>query len=163
MVQNDGENDQRSLMWSLASQGLLFGKAVRFQEEPQYVRSRRSFWNVYYKCLCQKIACPNYFLWPWEGLRHRGSTWTTGVLVSGAISPGLFRASCPKVLSGLEWAAFGQGCTSRRWGSRKVASCLQPHSVPKSINIVNAVLKDMDCSLFVDDFFLCVQGKSLVK
>ena len=39
------------LMWSLERQGLLFGEAVRFQEEPQYVISRRSFWNVYYKCL----------------------------------------------------------------------------------------------------------------
>ena len=28
-------------------------------------------------------------------------------------------------------------------------------------NIVNAVLKGTDCSLFVDDFALCVGGKSL--
>ena len=31
-----------------------FGEAVRFQEEPQYIRSYRSFQNVYQKCLCQQ-------------------------------------------------------------------------------------------------------------
>ena len=31
------------LMWSLEWQGLLFGEAVRFQEERQYVKSRRTF------------------------------------------------------------------------------------------------------------------------
>ena len=29
----------------------------------------------------------------------------------------LFRASCPSILSGLEWAPLCQSCMSRRWGS----------------------------------------------
>ena len=43
-------------------------------------------------------------------------------------------------------------------GFCKAASCLQPNSDITSINyIANAVLKGTDCSLFVDDFALCVQ------
>ena len=65
---------------------------------------------------------------------QRGSTtfWrTSGISVSGATSPGLFRASCRNVLSGLEWVPLFPSCTSRRWRSRKVASCLRPFSALK--------------------------------
>ena len=40
-----------------------------------------------------------------------------GILVSGATPLCLFRASCPSILSGLEWAPLCQSCMSRRWGS----------------------------------------------
>ena len=39
-----------------------------------------------------------------------------GILVSGATPLCLFRASCPSILSGLEWAPLCQSCMSRRWG-----------------------------------------------
>ena len=59
----------------------------------------------------------------------RGSTsfWrTSGILVYGAISPGLFRASCLNIISRLKWVPPCLSCMSRRCWSRKVASCLRP-------------------------------------
>ena len=69
---------------------------------------------------------------------------TSGILVSGAISPGLFSTSCLNVLSRLEWVPLCWSCMSRRWGSRKVASCLQP------------CLEEYRLLLFVDNF-VCEQ------
>jgi len=44
-----------------------------------------------------------------------------------------FRGHLPSrnVLSGLEWVPLFPSCTSRRWGSHKVASCLRPFSALK--------------------------------
>ena len=82
---------------------------------------------------------------------------TSGISVSGANSPGLLRASCRNVLSGLEWVQLFTSCTSRRWGSRQ-GSILSPALFSIKINnIVKAVLK----GTFVDDFALCVSGKTL--
>ena len=97
-------------------------------------------------------------------MTQHGSTafWrTSGILVSGAISQCLFRTSCLNVLSRLQWAPLCQSCTSRRSGSCQVASCCPALFSIKINNIVNAVLKATDCSLFVDDFALCVHCKSL--
>ena len=76
---------------------------------------------------------------------------TSGILVSRAIFPCLFRASCVDVLSELEWALLCQ-----RWGSIQSPALFSI----KISNIVNTVLKDTDCSLLVDYFALCVCGTS---
>ena len=58
---------------------------------------------------------------------------TSGILVSGAIFPGLFRASYPDVLSGSEWASLCRCCTSRRWGNILLQPC--------SVSILTTSLK----------------------
>ena len=96
-------------------------------------------------------------------MTQHGSTafwWTSGISVSGATSPSLFRASCWNVLSGLEWVALFLSCMSRRWVPQCSILSLALFSI-KINNIVKAVLKGTDCSLFVDDFALCVSGKTL--
>ena len=80
---------------------------------------------------------------------------TSGISVSGASSLCLFRASCPNVLLESEWAPLCQSCTM---GVRQ-GSILSPALFSIKVkNSVNAVLKGTDCSLFVDDFALCVCG-----
>ena len=64
------------------------------------------------------------------GVPHAFSARTSPRRVVG-LAPGLFRASCLNVLSGLEWVPLFPSYTSRRWGSRKVASCLRPFSALK--------------------------------
>ena len=78
------------------------------------------------------------------------------ISVSEAISPGLSSASCLNATSVLEQVPFCLSCTSRRWGSLKVASCLWPSSALRL-----TILLKLSCSLFVDDFALCVSGKTL--
>ena len=85
--------------------------------------------------------------------------WTSGILVSGTISPSFFRVFYQSVILRLEWVPLCRSCMSRRWGSHKVASCPQPCSALRLKS--KAVLKGTVCSLFVDYFALCVSGKTL--
>ena len=51
-VQNDGKDCQRSLSVVPGIAWSPYGDSMRFQEEPQYVRPRYSFRNIYSRCLC---------------------------------------------------------------------------------------------------------------
>ena len=84
---------------------------------------------------------------------------TSGISVSGATSPGLSRASCLNATSMLEWVALCLSCTSRRWGSRKVATCLLPFSALRLTILLKMSWRVQIalCSWLT----LCVSGKTL--
>ena len=113
----------------------------RFLETPELKKKRFSYhlWG-------STTQCGSMAFW-----------WTSGILVSDAK---FFRVSYQSIFLRLEWVPICRSCTSRRWGSHKVASCPQPCSALR-LKTVKAVLKGMDCSLFVDYFALCVSGKTL--
>ena len=86
----------------------------------------------------------------------------SGISVSGATSPGLFRASCPAERS----FRVRVGSTLSKLHEQEMGvpqgSITSPALFSIKINnIVKAVLKGTDCSLFVDDFALCVSRKTL--
>ena len=81
----------------------------------------------------------------------------SGISVSGATSPGLFRASCPAERS----FRVRVGSTLSKLHEQEMGvpqgSITSPALFSIKINnIVKAVLKGTDCSLFVDDF-VCEQ------
>ena len=121
-------------MWSLESQGLLSEKQCGFRKNHSTLDNLVRFKTFIRNAFVKKEQVLTIFFDLEKAYDIRGSTaiWrTSGISVSGVTSPGLFRASCRNVLSGLEWVPLFPSCTSRRWGSRKVASCLRPFSALK--------------------------------
>ena len=113
------------LMWSLESQGLLSEKQCGFRKNHSTLDHLIHFETFIRNAFVKKEHILTIFF-------DREAFWrTSGIWVSGATSPGLFRASCRNILSGFEWVQLFPSCTSRRWGSRKVASCLRPFSALK--------------------------------
>ena len=113
------------LMWSLESQGLLSEKQCSFRKNHSTLDHLVRFETFIRNALIKKEHILTIFF----DLEKAYDTtfWrTSGILVSGAVSPGLFRASCQNVFSGIEWVPLFLSCTNRRWGSRKVASCPRP-------------------------------------
>ena len=120
------------LMWSLESQGLLSEKQCGFRKNSTLDHL------IYFETFIRNAVIKKHVLTIFFDLEKaydtHGSTafWrTSGLSVSGATSPGLFRASCQNILSGLKWVPLFLSCTNRRWGSCKVASCLWPFSALK--------------------------------
>ena len=130
------------LMGSLESQGLLSEKQCGFRKNQSTLDHLVRFETFIRNAFVKKEHVLTIFLTLKKLTTQRGSTafWrTSGISVSGATSPGLFRPSCRNVLSGLEWVPLFPSCTSRRWGSRKVASCLRPFSALKLTTLLNCL------------------------
>ena len=122
------------LMWSLESQGLLSEKQCGFRKNRSTFDHLVRFETFIRNAFVKKNTSYPFSLTLRKLTTQRGSSafWrTSGISVSGATSPGLFRVSCRNVLSGSEWVPLFPSCMSRRWGSRKVASCLRPFSALK--------------------------------
>ena len=122
------------LMWSLESQGLLSEKQCGFRKTRSTLDHLVRFEAFIRNAFVKKEHVLTIFFDLEKAYDTHGSTafWrTSGLSVSGATSPGLFRASCQNILSGLKWVPLFLSCTNRRWGSCKVASCLWPFSALK--------------------------------
>ena len=122
------------LMWSLESQGFLSEKQCGFRKNHSTLDHLVRFETCIRNAFVKKEHVLTIFFALKKLTTQHGSTafwWTSGISVSGATPPGLFRASCWNALSGLEWVLLFLSGMSRRWGSRKVASCLRPISALK--------------------------------
>ena len=144
------------LMWSLEPESLLSEKQCGFRKYHSTLDHLDRFETFISKAFVNKGHARLSLSLRRPTQRESRALWQTlGISVSGASSLCLFRASCPNVLSGSEWAPLCQSCTM---GVRQ-GSILSPALFSTKVNnSVNAVLKGTDCSLFVDDFALCVWG-----
>jgi len=110
------------LMWSLKSQGLLSKKQCGFRKNYSMLGPFVHFETIIRNTFVKKEHVLTIFfdiLTIFCTTTQHGSTvfWqTSGVLVSEAISPGLFRASCLNSLSRSEWVPLCQSCRSRIGG-----------------------------------------------
>ena len=122
------------LMWSLESQGLLSEKQCGFRKNHSTLDHLVRFETFIRNAFVKKEHVLTIFF---DLEKAYDTTWKHGILADlwdlgfRATSPGLFTASCRNIPSGLEWVPLFPSCTSRRWGSRKVASCLRPFSALK--------------------------------
>ena len=152
------------LMWSLESQGLLSEKQCGFRKNhstlDHLVRFETFIRNVF---ITKEHVLTIFF----DLEKTYDTTWKHGILadiwnlgfrghlprfIHSFLSERSFRVRVGSTLSELHEQEMGvpQG------------SILSPALFSIKINnIVKAVLKGTDCSLFVDDFALCVSGKTL--
>ena len=152
------------LMWSLESQGLLSEKQCGFRKNHNTLDHLVRFETFIRNSFVKKEHVLTIFF---DLEKVYDTTWTHGILAD--LWDLSFRGHLPR---------FIQSFLSERSFRVRVGSTLselheQEMGVPqgsilspalfsiKINNIVKAVLKGTDCSLFVDDFALCVSGKTL--
>ena len=152
------------LMWSLESQGLLSEKQCSFRKNRCTLDHLVRFETFIRNAFIKKEHVLTIFFDPEKAY---DTTWKHGLLAD--LWDLGFRGHLPR---------FIQSFLSERSFRVRVGSTLselheQEMGVPhgsilspalfsiKINNIVKAVLKGTDCSLFVDDFALCVTGKTL--
>ena len=114
------------LVWSLESQDLLSQKQCGFRTNHSTLDHLVHFETFIRNAFVKKEDVLTIFFDLEK--TQRGSMaflQTSGILVSEAISPVLFKVSYPSALLRLEWVPL---CMSREWGSHKVVSCPQPCS-----------------------------------
>ena len=152
------------LMWSLESQGLLSEKQCGFRKNHSTLDHLVRFETFIRNALVKKEHVLTTFF---DFEKAYDTTWKHGILadlwdlgfrghlprfIQSSLSERSFRVRVGSTLSELHEQEMGvpQG------------SILSPTLFSIKINdIVKAVLKGTDCSLFVDDFALCVSGKTL--
>ena len=114
------------LIWSLKSQSFLSKKQCDFRKNHSTLDHLVRFETFIRNAFVKKEHILTIFF-DLEKTQHGSMAFLlpSGILVSEAISPVLFKVSYLTALLRLEWV---QLCMSREWGSHKVVSCPQPCS-----------------------------------
>ena len=152
------------LMWSLESQGLLSEKQCGFRKNHSTLDHLVRFETFIRNALVKKEHVLTIFF---DLEKAYDTTWKHGILAD--LWDLGFRGHLPRFIQNFlseRSFRFRVGSTLSELHEQEMVvpqgSILSPTLFSIKINnIVKAVLKGTDCSLFVDDFALCVSGKTL--
>ena len=146
------------LMWSLESQGLLSEKQCGFRKNHSTLDHLVRFETFIRNAFVEKEHVLTIFF---DLEKAYDTTWKHGILAD--LWDLGFRGHLPRFIqSFLSERSFRVRVGTTLSELHEQGSILSPALFSIKINnIVKAVLKGTDCALFVDDFALCVSGKTL--